>query len=81
MSWVRTPLGSVALRLVHNFKEKEQRLVSSKSGLCVRVRRHVYPRTDVSVSWHYENPTKCVGVVQSKPHHHLIENYLILIMI
>jgi len=22
----------------------------------------------------YKNPTKCVGLVQSRPHHHLIEN-------
>ena len=74
MSWVRAPLVSVVLRLAHNFKEKEQRLVSSKSGLCVRVRRHVYPRIDVSVSWHYKNPPKCVGLVQSEPYHHLIED-------
>jgi len=23
---------------------------------------------------HYKNPTQCVGLVQSEPHHHLIEN-------
>ena len=74
MAWVRAPLMSVVLRLAHNFKEKEQGLISSKSGLCVIVLRHVYPRTDVSVSWHYKNPPKCVGLVQSEPHHHLIEN-------
>ena len=28
----------------------------------------------VSVSLHYENPTKGVGLVQSRPHQHLIEN-------
>ena len=28
----------------------------------------------VSVSLHYNNPTKHVGLVQSGPHHHLIEN-------
>jgi len=37
------------------------------------VGRHVYPQTVVSVSWHYKNPIKCVGLVQSGPHHHLIE--------
>jgi hypothetical protein len=27
----------------------------------------------VSVIWHYDNPTKHIGLVQSGPHHHLIE--------
>ena len=27
--------------------------------------RHVYPRTVVSVSYHYKNPTQCVGLEQS----------------
>ena len=31
-------------------------------------------QTVVSASQHYENPTKRVGLVQSGPHHHLIEN-------
>jgi hypothetical protein len=31
-------------------KEKEQRLVGSESEKCVRVGRHVYPRTVVSTS-------------------------------
>ena len=39
-----------------------------------RVGRHAYPRTVVSVSYHYKNPTKRVGLVQSGPRHHLIEN-------
>ena len=34
----------------------------------------VYLRTVVSVSLHYKNPTRGVGLVQSSPHHHLIEN-------
>jgi hypothetical protein len=38
------------------------------------VGRHVYPGTVVSVSLLYANPTKRVGLVQSGPHHHLIEN-------
>jgi hypothetical protein len=38
------------------------------------VERHVYPRTVVSVSKHYENPTQRVGLVQSGLHHLLIEN-------
>ena len=39
-----------------------------------RVERHVYPRTVVSVSYHYKHPTKRVGLVQSGPYHHFIEN-------
>jgi hypothetical protein len=35
------------------------------------VGRHVCPRTVVSVSWYYTNPN---SLVQSGPHHHLIEN-------
>ena len=40
------------------------------------VSQWVYQQTVVSVNQHYENPTtgKCVGLVQSGPHHHLIEN-------
>ena len=40
----------------------------------VRVGRHVYPRTVDSVSKHYKNPTKRVGLVPGTPHHHLIES-------
>jgi len=29
------------------------------------VERHVYPRNIVSVSHHYKDPTKCVGLEQS----------------
>jgi uncharacterized OB-fold protein len=47
-------------------KKKEQRLVGSKSSLCVRV-EHVYPRT---WSWHNKNPTKHVGLVESGQHPH-----------
>ena len=36
--------------------------------------RHAYPRTVVSVSWHYKNPTRHVGLVQSVLHQHFIEN-------
>ena len=36
--------------------------------------RHDYPRTVVSISWHFKNPTQRVGPVQSVPDHHLIEN-------
>jgi hypothetical protein len=35
---------------------------------------HDYSWTVFSLSWHYKNPTKRVGVVQSGPHHHLIAN-------
>ena len=34
--------------------------------------RHVYLRTVASVN--YKNPTQRVGLVQTEPHHHLIEN-------
>ena len=36
--------------------------------------QNVYPQTVVSVSWHYKNPTKRVGLVQGGFHHHLIKN-------
>jgi len=45
------------------------------------VGQHVYPWTVVSVSWHYKNPAKRFGLVQSGPHHHFIENELVLAMI
>ena len=38
--------------------------------------RHVYPRTVVSVSLHYKNPTKRDHLAQSRLFHHFIENYL-----
>ena len=38
------------------------------------VGRHFYLQTVVSVSLHYNNPTKSVGLVQSGSHHHLVEN-------
>jgi hypothetical protein len=44
-----------------------------ESGKYVRVGRHVYPQTGVSVSLQYKNPTKRVDLVQSGLHHHLIE--------
>jgi hypothetical protein len=40
--------------------------------------RHVYPR-NVEISL-LKNPTKRVGLVQSEPEHHIIENYLVLAM-
>ena len=30
-------------------------------------------KTVVSVSWHYKNPTRHIGLVQSRHQHHLIE--------
>jgi len=37
----------------------------------------------VSVTWDYiqENSTELVDLVQSGPHHHIIENYIFLTMI
>jgi len=37
-----------------------------------KVGGHINPRTVVSVSKHYKN--KRIGLEQSGPHHHLIEN-------
>jgi len=37
------------------------------------VERYVYPRTVVSVSYHYKNSNKRVVLVQSRHHYHLIE--------
>ena len=36
-------------------------------------RKCVYLRTDVSVSRHFQNPTKCVGLGQSRHHHNLFD--------
>ena len=46
----------------------------------MRVGRHVYPRTVVSVSEHYKIPTKRVDLVQRGPYH-IIENKRVLAMI
>ena len=35
--------------------------------------RHVYARIAVIVRYHYINPTKRIGLIQSRPYHHLIE--------
>jgi hypothetical protein len=48
-----------------------QGLICSESD--VRMEQYVYPRTVVSVSWHYKNPTKSVGLEQSGYQYHLIE--------
>ena len=47
-------------------------LVDLGSG-CVLEERHVYPLTVVSSSYHYTNPTKHVGLVQSGHGHYLVE--------
>ena len=39
-------------------------MIISESGYCVRVGRHVYPQTVVSVCYHYKNISKRVGLVQ-----------------
>jgi hypothetical protein len=39
----------------------------------VEQQQHVYQPTVVSVSWHYENPTKHFGLVQSGHHYHLVD--------
>jgi hypothetical protein len=41
--------------------------------MCPSGATYVYPQTVVSVV-HHNNPTKRVGLLQSEPHHHFIEN-------
>lgn len=54
---------------------------------CLRIHReymerHVYQRIFVSVNYHYTNPNKCIGIVQSWHYdHHLIKILLVLTMI
>jgi len=48
-------------------------LIGSDSGECVLVRRNIYQKTALSVSYHYKIPTKRVGSVQIGHHHHSIE--------
>jgi len=45
--------------------------------MCQR-ERHVYPRTVVSVSYLYKDPSKRVDLGQSGLPHHFIENNLLL---
>jgi hypothetical protein len=61
--WVRAPLVP---------REKDQRPDGSES-LCVRLEQHEFPRIFLSLSLHYKDPTKRVGVVKSRPHHHHID--------
>ena len=46
-----------------------------------RVYNLVHSQTVVSVSKHYTNNTKRVGLVQSRSNHHFTENRLVLAMI
>ena len=42
-------------------------VAGSESGKCVvRVERHIYQRTVISVNYHYTIPTKSAGLVQSE---------------
>jgi len=54
------------------FRGESKDWFSQESDWCVQVKRHVYSRTVVSVSRHYQDLIKHVGLVQSR-HHHLIE--------
>ena len=49
-------------------------LVRNQNNVSEWAISYVYLRKVVSVSYHYANPAKRVGLVQSGPHHHLIEN-------
>jgi len=52
---------------------KSKRLVCLELGGCFKVEWYVFPRTVLSVSWHYKIRTKCVALVQRGHHHHLID--------
>jgi hypothetical protein len=62
--FVASPLSSIQV--------KERRLVGSESGKCVRVKRHVYPGTVVSVSLQSKNLTKrvCLDTKQTSSSFH-----------
>ena len=47
-------------------------LIGSDSEECVLVCRHIYQKTALSVSFHYEIPPKRVCSVQIGHDHHLI---------
>ena len=57
-------------------RRKNKGLFARNSDSVPYLGRHVYLLTVVSVSYmyHYKNPTKHVGLVQSGPHHHFIDN-------
>ena len=79
-SWVRATVGSNQRHKIGIccFSAKHAALRRKSKDWLARNQDNV---TVVSVSQHYNNPTKCVGLVQSGPHHHLIENKLVLAMI
>ena len=51
--------------IIYNAKDAE-------SEMCIRVERHVYLQTVVSVCLHDRNPTEHVGPVKSRHIHHII---------
>ena len=63
-----------------SIKEKEQRLVGSESVYCVRVERHVYPQTVVSLSQHYKNPGTRVSFTNKIDHHDIAEILLKVVL-
>ena len=56
------------------FRRKNKDWLDRNQNNVFRVEQHVYPRIVVSVNSHYKNPTQRVGLEQSVPPHHLIEN-------
>jgi len=54
--------------------DKDDYSVVMIGQLCVRVGRHIYRELLFLWASTINNPTKYVGLVQSGPHHHLIEN-------
>ena len=58
-----------------NFKRRKSKNWLTRNQDNVRVGRHVYTQT-VSGSKHHKHPPKRVSLEQSRPHHHLIDNYL-----
>ena len=57
------------------FEPRSGQTKDYKIGICC------FSAFSVSVSYHYKNPTQRVGLEQSGPHHHLIENLLVLAII
>ena len=71
------------------FSAKHAALRRKSKNWLTRNQNNVFEWDDMSVSQHYENPTKRVGLVQSGPHHHhhhlkiaelaLIDNHSLII--
>ena len=76
--WVQTEhydIGICPLSAKHAAVRKKRKDWMAQNRMkCDRVGEHDYSWTVFSLSWHYKNPTKRVGVVQSGPHYHITDN-------